>query len=134
MRLGTRQECVGSSPRVSGACQDGAREFARRRPRLTGRLSGVAEKLVGSWEGLEVDVFGIEKLARNMSGDRWRKTVRLTAVESEGDSSKGSGSSLGTCREIIDGKTVRLVAIDSGGCRIAVVNRRLPGFRVADDG
>ncbi|RWV87801.1 hypothetical protein BHE74_00031720 [Ensete ventricosum] len=50
MRLGTRQECVGSLPRVFGACQDGAREFARRRPRLVGRLSVVAEKLVVSWE------------------------------------------------------------------------------------
>ncbi|RWV81873.1 hypothetical protein GW17_00056670, partial [Ensete ventricosum] len=45
MRLGTRQECVESSPRVSGACQDSTREFARRRLRLAGRLSGVAEKL-----------------------------------------------------------------------------------------
>ncbi|RWV79995.1 hypothetical protein GW17_00058790 [Ensete ventricosum] len=48
MRLGTRQECVRSSPRVSRACQDGAREFAKRRPRLVGRLLGVAEKLARS--------------------------------------------------------------------------------------
>ncbi|RWW35805.1 hypothetical protein BHE74_00059223, partial [Ensete ventricosum] len=34
------------SLRVSGVCQDNVREFARRRPRLIGRLSGVAEKLV----------------------------------------------------------------------------------------
>ncbi|RWW71929.1 hypothetical protein BHE74_00020297 [Ensete ventricosum] len=34
--------------RVLGVCQDGVREFARRRSRLTGRLSGVAEKLVGN--------------------------------------------------------------------------------------
>ncbi|RWW71189.1 hypothetical protein BHE74_00021100 [Ensete ventricosum] len=47
MRLGTCQECVGSSLRVLGAYQDGAREFARRRPKLVGRLSGVAEKLAG---------------------------------------------------------------------------------------
>ncbi|RZS15343.1 hypothetical protein BHM03_00047179 [Ensete ventricosum] len=46
MRLGTRQECIGSSSRVSGVCQDSAREFARRRPRLTGRLSRVVEKIV----------------------------------------------------------------------------------------
>ncbi|RZR94444.1 hypothetical protein BHM03_00023128 [Ensete ventricosum] len=46
MRLGTRQEYVGSSPRVSRVCQDGAREFARRRSRLARRLSGVAEKPV----------------------------------------------------------------------------------------
>ncbi|RRT59305.1 hypothetical protein B296_00043250 [Ensete ventricosum] len=45
MQLRTRLECVGSSPRVSGACQDSAREFIGRRPRLTGRLSGVAKKL-----------------------------------------------------------------------------------------
>ncbi|RRT69500.1 hypothetical protein B296_00012449 [Ensete ventricosum] len=67
MRLGTRQECIGSLPRVSGVCQDGAREFARRRPRLAERLSRVAEKVVKS---------------------------------SDGDSPKGSGSSLGTHREI----------------------------------
>ncbi|RZS10576.1 hypothetical protein BHM03_00041825 [Ensete ventricosum] len=35
--------------RRSGDCHDNAREFARRRPRLAGRLSRVAEKLVGSW-------------------------------------------------------------------------------------
>ncbi|RWV92526.1 hypothetical protein GW17_00045087 [Ensete ventricosum] len=50
MRLGTRLECVGSSPRVSGACQDGAREFVGRRAKLVERLSRVAERLVGSWE------------------------------------------------------------------------------------
>ncbi|RWV87396.1 hypothetical protein GW17_00050605 [Ensete ventricosum] len=48
MWLGTRQECVISSPRVSGACQDSAREFVKRRQRLAGRLSGVAKKLIGS--------------------------------------------------------------------------------------
>ncbi|RZS24967.1 hypothetical protein BHM03_00058111 [Ensete ventricosum] len=32
-----------------GSCQDGAREFAGRRSRLAGRLSGVAERLAGSW-------------------------------------------------------------------------------------
>ncbi|RZS18712.1 hypothetical protein BHM03_00051021 [Ensete ventricosum] len=52
MRLGTRKERIGSSPRVSEVCQDDVREFARRRPRLTGRLSGIAEKLVGSYDGL----------------------------------------------------------------------------------
>ncbi|RZS05101.1 hypothetical protein BHM03_00035567 [Ensete ventricosum] len=59
MRLGTRQECVGSSPRVSGVCQDSAREFAKRRLRLAGRLSGVAEKLTGSWDGLVMDILAI---------------------------------------------------------------------------
>ncbi|RWW41975.1 hypothetical protein BHE74_00052515 [Ensete ventricosum] len=57
VRLETRQECVRNLPRVSGACFDDAREFARRRPRLAGRLSGVAERLAGSWEGLEVDLW-----------------------------------------------------------------------------
>ncbi|RRT76809.1 hypothetical protein B296_00029641 [Ensete ventricosum] len=104
MRLGTRQECVRSSPRVSGVCQDGARKFSRRRPRLTRRLLRVAEKLIGSWEGLEWmrigpssdDAMGprrefarrfaegIRKLARNTFGDRRRKNVKLVAVESGG--------------------------------------------------
>ncbi|RWV91485.1 hypothetical protein GW17_00046227 [Ensete ventricosum] len=52
MQLGARLECVRSSSRVSEACQDGTMEFAGRRPRLTGRLSRVAEKLAGSWEGI----------------------------------------------------------------------------------
>ncbi|RRT35904.1 hypothetical protein B296_00013777 [Ensete ventricosum] len=52
MRLGTRQEYVGSSSRVSGVYQDGTREFAINRPRLARRLSGVAEKLAGSRDGL----------------------------------------------------------------------------------
>ncbi|RZS08419.1 hypothetical protein BHM03_00039404 [Ensete ventricosum] len=69
MRLETRQECIGSSPRVSRVCQDDTREFARRRPRLAGRLSRVAEKLVGR----------IRKLARNMSGDCQKKTIGLAA-------------------------------------------------------
>ncbi|RWW45240.1 hypothetical protein BHE74_00048936 [Ensete ventricosum] len=77
MRLGTRRECVESSPRVSGVCQDGAREFVRRRPRLTEKLSGVAEKLAGN------DVVGSHR-------------------SSLGDSSKGSESSLGIRWEITE--------------------------------
>ncbi|RWW58447.1 hypothetical protein BHE74_00034689 [Ensete ventricosum] len=50
MRLGTRLECVGSSSRVSGTCQDGTREFIEKRPRLTRRLLGVAKRLAGSWK------------------------------------------------------------------------------------
>ncbi|RWW69266.1 hypothetical protein BHE74_00023147 [Ensete ventricosum] len=86
MRLGTRQECIGSSPRVSRVYHNGTKEFVGRRPRLTGRLSRVAERLGGSWEGLEVDVFaeGIGKLARNTLGDHRRKTVRLIARDSGG--------------------------------------------------
>ncbi|RZS06421.1 hypothetical protein BHM03_00037067 [Ensete ventricosum] len=49
MLLGTRLECIGSSLRVSGVCQDGAREFV-------GRLTGVAKMLAGSWEGLTTTV------------------------------------------------------------------------------
>ncbi|RWW38651.1 hypothetical protein BHE74_00056104 [Ensete ventricosum] len=47
MRLRTRHECIENSSRVSRVSQDGTREFARRRPRLAGRLSGIAEKLTG---------------------------------------------------------------------------------------
>ncbi|RWW47706.1 hypothetical protein BHE74_00046270, partial [Ensete ventricosum] len=47
MRLGTRQEYVRSSPRVSRVYQDDASEFTRRTPRLARRLLGVAEKLAG---------------------------------------------------------------------------------------
>ncbi|RWW13185.1 hypothetical protein GW17_00023116 [Ensete ventricosum] len=77
MWLGTRHECVGSSLRVSGVFQDGAKEFASRRTRLTGRLSRVAKKLAGN----------------NAVGSH---------RSSLGDSLKGSGSSLGTCREITE--------------------------------
>ncbi|RWW59005.1 hypothetical protein BHE74_00034083 [Ensete ventricosum] len=48
MWLGTRQECIGSSSRVSGACQDSIREFTRRRSRLVGRLSRVPKKLIAT--------------------------------------------------------------------------------------
>ncbi|RRT68888.1 hypothetical protein B296_00032601 [Ensete ventricosum] len=97
MRLGTHQECSGSSSRVSRVCQDGVREFARRRLRLTGRLPRVAEKLVGSWYddgprsslgiGLGLDdtlgphrefarrfTEGIRKLAGSTPGDHRKKT------------------------------------------------------------
>ncbi|RRT81937.1 hypothetical protein B296_00003280 [Ensete ventricosum] len=98
MQLGTRQECVGSSPRVSGVYQDSAREFAKRRPRLVGRLSGIAEKLIWTQDQAKVSgqglddaegarrefarrfTEGIGKLARNIPGDRRRKTVRFVAV------------------------------------------------------
>ncbi|RRT48855.1 hypothetical protein B296_00018542 [Ensete ventricosum] len=103
MWLGTHQECVGSSPKVSGVYQDGAREFARRRPRLVGRLSRVAEKFAGNngprssldigpglddtvgprWEFAKRIVEGIRKLAGNMSGDHRKKTRRLAARMSE---------------------------------------------------
>ncbi|RRT32844.1 hypothetical protein B296_00051108 [Ensete ventricosum] len=45
-----------SSPRVSGACQDDARELAIRRPRFVERLSGVVEKLTGTHRQLLAEV------------------------------------------------------------------------------
>ncbi|RWW81281.1 hypothetical protein BHE74_00010358 [Ensete ventricosum] len=52
-----RVDAIGNSPevrqkltRVSGVCQDDARVFAKRRPKLTERLSGIAEKLTESWD------------------------------------------------------------------------------------
>ncbi|RWW72527.1 hypothetical protein BHE74_00019662 [Ensete ventricosum] len=108
MQLGTHLECVRSSPRVSGACQDGTRYFARRRPRLVERLSGVAKKLVGK-SPLGVDnrlIFScnchsskalnltssassvvIKGAARSDEGygrgdyDRWKKMQRRRTVE-----------------------------------------------------
>ncbi|RWW41013.1 hypothetical protein BHE74_00053554 [Ensete ventricosum] len=81
MRLGTCLECIGSLSRVSRACQNGAREFAERRPRLIGRLSGVAERLVESWKGLDDTVGARREFART--------------------SPKVSGRLLGTCQEIV---------------------------------
>ncbi|RWW61159.1 hypothetical protein BHE74_00031807 [Ensete ventricosum] len=106
MHLGTYQECVGSSPRVSGVCQDGAKEFAKRRPRLTGRLSGVAEKLVESRNGLTM--VGSKKLqlddgpsSDDAVGSRRKFARRFT---------EGTGSSLGTQREIAGNKAEGLAA------------------------
>ncbi|RRT45085.1 hypothetical protein B296_00054572, partial [Ensete ventricosum] len=108
MRLGTYLECVKSSPRVSGACQDGTRVFVGRRSRLVRRLSGVVERLAGSWEAMELQPDdgprsslsigpefrqcsgispkfarrfdeGIGKLARNTPGDYRKKTIGLAA-------------------------------------------------------
>ncbi|RWW46495.1 hypothetical protein BHE74_00047571 [Ensete ventricosum] len=77
MQLGTRQECVRSSPRVSGGCQDSAREFTKRRQ--------THRKIIkGSRKAYREFTEGIGKLARNMPGDHRRTTVRLIAVESEG--------------------------------------------------
>ncbi|RWW87208.1 hypothetical protein BHE74_00003981 [Ensete ventricosum] len=81
MWLGTRLECVGSSLRVSGACQDGAREFAGRRRRLVGRLSGVAERLVGMgprWEFARRSAEGNKSSlgTRRVSPEEDRKTYR----------------------------------------------------------
>ncbi|RRT40072.1 hypothetical protein B296_00043032 [Ensete ventricosum] len=106
MRLGTRQECVGSLPGVSGVCQDSTMEFARGRLRLVERLSGVAEKFTGIttrlWAKIKLRhragfgrcsgisptfarrfTEGIRKLAGNTPGDHRKKTERLTAIMSE---------------------------------------------------
>ncbi|RZS22469.1 hypothetical protein BHM03_00055265 [Ensete ventricosum] len=76
MQLGTHWSAL-------GACQDGAREFVGRRPRLAGRLSRVAERLAGSWKGLD-DAVGAHRVF-----------VRI--------SPKASGRSLGTRQEITGG-------------------------------
>ncbi|RWW81493.1 hypothetical protein BHE74_00010101 [Ensete ventricosum] len=85
MRLGTRLECIGSSLRVSGTCQDGAREFTGRRLRLIERLWGDIAK-------------GIGKIARNTPGDRQRKTVRLAVGNAGGCRITGFPSLPATCR------------------------------------
>ncbi|RZR92776.1 hypothetical protein BHM03_00021118 [Ensete ventricosum] len=97
MWLETRLECVESSPRVSRACQDSAREFTERIPRLVGRLSWVAERLAGNdgprsslgigpgsddavrprREFARRFAEGIGKLAGNTSGDCRKKIGKL---------------------------------------------------------
>ncbi|RWV88662.1 hypothetical protein GW17_00049225 [Ensete ventricosum] len=71
MQLGTRLGCVGSFSRVSGACQDSAREFAGRRPRLTRRLSRVAEKLAQSWKAYREFARTTSKVSGRSLGIRW---------------------------------------------------------------
>ncbi|RWW63668.1 hypothetical protein BHE74_00029138, partial [Ensete ventricosum] len=90
--------CVGSSLRVSKVCQDSIREFARRRPRLTERLSGVAEKLAGN--DRPRSSLGIGLGSDDVVGSR-RSLL--------GDSSKGSGSLLGTRREITGRLAARML-------------------------
>ncbi|RRT47580.1 hypothetical protein B296_00040961 [Ensete ventricosum] len=105
MRLGTRLECIGSSPRVSGACQDGIREFVGRRPRLAGRLSGVAERLAGSLI-MTMKKSYISDMDPGSSlgvGLRFDDAVRAHR-EFARTSSNVSGKSLETCREIIGGR------------------------------
>ncbi|RRT59700.1 hypothetical protein B296_00017364 [Ensete ventricosum] len=75
--------------RVSEVCQDGTRVFTRGRPRLAGRLSGVAEKLIEN-DGLRSSL-SIEPRLDDVVGSR-RSLL--------GDSLKGLGSSLGTWWEI----------------------------------
>ncbi|RRT50150.1 hypothetical protein B296_00050505 [Ensete ventricosum] len=106
MRLGTRQVCVGSSLRVSGVCHDGTREFAKRRPRLAKRLSGVAEKLIGN-DGPRYSL-GIGPSSDDVVGS-CRKFARRFA--------KGIGKLTGNAkgdRRKEDQRTCRKIA---GGCR-----------------
>ncbi|RRT31433.1 hypothetical protein B296_00055403 [Ensete ventricosum] len=109
-RVDTNENSLGvrrGLPRVLRVYQDNTREFVRRRPRLIGRLSGVVEKLVESWDAMELQpddaprsslgigpgsdvavgfrrefarrfVEGIGKLAENTPGDRQKKTIGLT--------------------------------------------------------
>ncbi|RRT35307.1 hypothetical protein B296_00051290 [Ensete ventricosum] len=111
MHLGTRHECVGSSPRVLGVCQDGVREFAKRRPRLAGSLSGVAEKLVGSRDGLVMDILiqlDIGPSSDDVVGSRRKFTRRF--AEGIG---KLAGNAKGDCRKE-DRRTCRKI---TRGCR-----------------
>ncbi|RWW26886.1 hypothetical protein GW17_00008713 [Ensete ventricosum] len=70
----------------------------RKKTKTRQRLSGVAERLAGSWEGLEVDVYGPRIKLRHQAKvlDDTVK-VRQTFART---SPKLSGRSLGTCREI----------------------------------
>ncbi|RWW13401.1 hypothetical protein GW17_00022880 [Ensete ventricosum] len=77
------------SLRVSGVYQDGAGEFARRRPRLAGRLLRIAEKLAGN-----------DRPRSNLSIGPGSDDAVGSRRRSLGDSPKGSRSSLGTRREI----------------------------------
>ncbi|RRT41370.1 hypothetical protein B296_00004512 [Ensete ventricosum] len=105
--LGVRRELA----KVSGVCQDGAREFARRRLRITERLSGVAEKLVG-----RLTMIGAIKLQPD---DRPRSSLsigpglgRCSGISPEfarrfaKGIEKLAGNMLGDCRK----KTIGLIA------------------------
>ncbi|RWV79107.1 hypothetical protein GW17_00059814 [Ensete ventricosum] len=99
MRLGTRQKCIGGLPRVSGACQDGTREFTKRRPRLTRRLSGVVEKLAESCNGLVMDVLIIMIVSGQGLDDAVGAHRAFARI-----SSKVSERSLGTRQGITGGR------------------------------
>ncbi|RWV80055.1 hypothetical protein GW17_00058726 [Ensete ventricosum] len=106
------EDAVGNPPGVrrgltegTGACQDGVREFTERRPRLVGRLSGVAERLARSWEGSDDAVGprwefarrffeGIGKLAGNTPGDCQKKIERIDTRMSEATGLAGSTKEL----------------------------------------
>ncbi|RRT61268.1 hypothetical protein B296_00010646 [Ensete ventricosum] len=88
---------------VSGVFQDGAKEFASRRTRLTGRLSRVAKKLAGRQTMTEAMELQPDNGPRSSLGIRLGSDNVVGSHRSSlGDSLKGSGSSLGTCREITE--------------------------------
>ncbi|RZS22475.1 hypothetical protein BHM03_00055266 [Ensete ventricosum] len=129
IQLGTHQECVRNSPRVSGVYQDGVREFTERRPRLAERLSGVAERLAGSWEGLEVDVVQAE--IRNVEGTTSLK-IPIGAWMAVGLGMAGQGATLVlytswfNCSSWIRAKAI--VAIRAYGCH-AFTSPQISSFR-----
>ncbi|RRT55170.1 hypothetical protein B296_00016278 [Ensete ventricosum] len=119
MRLRTRLECVESSPRVSGACYDGVREFIRRRSRLTERLSGEISRRdrEARWEyagrspeedqkthrknagGYRIDGSLARVKSKHQAGVR---TMRLeTNLECVGSSLRVSGASQDGTREFV---------------------------------
>ncbi|RWW84609.1 hypothetical protein BHE74_00006772 [Ensete ventricosum] len=112
MRLGTRQEYVGSSPRVS-------RVFLGWRKGVRQKKTKTRQKIIG----------GSRKACQDLLGD----------------SLKGSGSLLGTCREIAGRRPEDLLkecrrlpdwqelGLDYLDCERRVY-RHCPGFRAADDG
>ncbi|RRT46290.1 hypothetical protein B296_00008072 [Ensete ventricosum] len=90
MRLRTRLEYIGSLARVSGACQDSATQFFRRRPRLAERLLVVAEKLAGSCEGLTMT--------------NYNKRIGQSQVQISSRSEDDVvGNSFGVCQELTEG-------------------------------
>ncbi|RRT84937.1 hypothetical protein B296_00004771 [Ensete ventricosum] len=105
MLLGTRLEYIRSSPRVSGVCKDSAREFTRRRLRLTERLSGVAERLAGSWKGLTTIGKRSYRLDQDQAeaSDQGLDDMVGARREFARTLPKVSGRSLGTRREITEG-------------------------------
>ncbi|RWW36792.1 hypothetical protein BHE74_00058155 [Ensete ventricosum] len=85
MRLGTHQECVGSSPRVSGVCYDSAERVHKKKTETRRKIIGGSRKAyrdsddeVGSrQEFTKRFTEGIRKLTGNMKGDR-REEARRT--------------------------------------------------------
>ncbi|RZS24893.1 hypothetical protein BHM03_00058029 [Ensete ventricosum] len=72
MRLGTRLECVRSSSKVSGACQDGANDGPRS---SLGIGPGSDDAVEPRREFARRFAEGIGKLAGNIPGDRRKKTI-----------------------------------------------------------